>query len=196
MRGVRITADTELWVPLEPLESGVLTGRMMDKYGNPVSNFTLSVQGESAPSRRLEVTGDEHGKFATAEVPFDRLVFQTHSYPLFRISDVRLEPWAEDVAIVLDLGPYAVQGRVLDEAGFPLAASQVYLSWSHKEGGVRSTAIRQTVTDVDGHFRFAGLGAGLHSISVNIPGQGSARLEKDVSSQEDEVLVQLEPRAL
>ncbi len=195
-RDLPITAPTELAIALVPMESGDLFGRMTDVAGKPVPNFTLMLHSTSAAGRTLAVTGNEGGEFAVADVPFGELVFQTHGLPFFRITNVILGPDPPEVPIVLDVGSHEVRGQVLDEAGFPLAAPEVYLTWSHGRGRVSSTAVRRTAADADGFFRFVGLGAGPHAITVNAPGYRTGRLDHYVGARARPIILQLEPQPL
>jgi len=192
-REVRVTAPTELPILLEPMQSGDLVGRMTDVYGTPVPSFTLMLHSTSAAGRTLTVTGNERGEFAVADVPFGALVFQTHAFPFFRITNLVLGPDTQEVSIVLDWGSYEVRGRVLDEAGFPLAAPEVYLTWSHTQGRVSSSAMRRTAADADGYFRFARLGVGLHRVTVNVPGYRPGQVDHNVGGRSGEILLQLQP---
>jgi hypothetical protein len=193
-RDLAIAGPTDLLIPLEPLESGPLFGRMTDVWGNPVPNFTLMLRSTSAASRTLAVTGNEQGEFAVADVPFGELMFQTYGFPFFRIIAVNRGPETEgEVPIVIDWGPYEVRGRVLDETGFPLAAPEVNLNWSQTQGRVNSTAMHRTTADAEGYFRFGRLGAGPHVISVNVPGYQTGRLDYNVGNQTREIVLQLQP---
>jgi hypothetical protein len=82
---------------------------------------------------------------------------------------------------------------VLDETGFPLAAPEVNLNWSHTQGRVNSTAMHRTTADAEGYFRFGRLGAGPHVISVNVPGYQPGRLDYNVGNQTREIVLQLQP---
>lgn len=191
IRGVGIGSDAELWIQLTPLELGTLVGRMTDVHGNPVPNFTLIVHNTTTPGRTLPVTSDALGNFAVENAPLGELVFETPSLPSFSITTAAPGLWVQKIPIVLDLGPYELDGRVLDADGFPIPAREVALSWARTHGGVRSTAIRRTVADADGYFWFAGLGPGPHLISVQAPGFETARVEQDVGANRREIVVKL-----
>lgn len=195
-RDVKIMAPTALLIRLEALEEGMVFGRMTDVWGNPVPYVTLTLRSTTAASRSQRVTGNEAGEYIAYDVPTGSLVFQSDSSPFYRITAVKRGVENEEMPIVLDSGPYELRGRVLDEMGFPLLAPDVYLTWSHTQDGVRSTALRRTAGDAEGHFRFQRLGAGPHQVTVNVPGYRTGRLDQNIGTSGREIVVQLEPETL
>jgi len=193
---VSILAPTQLLIRLDPLEEGVVFGRMTDVWGNPVPYVTLTLRSTTAASRSQAVTGNEAGEYVAYDVPVGSLVFQSDTSPFYRITAVKWGVETEEVPIVLDWGPYEMRGRVLDDMGFPLLAPEVYLTWSHTQSGVRSTALRRTAADAEGYFRFQRLGAGPHQVTVDVPGYRTSRMDHNIGNSSREIVVQLEPEAL
>jgi len=192
-RDIEIMNPTELLIRLDPLEEGSLHGRMTDVRGKPVPNFTLTLRSTIAARRSQEVTSEDNGEYEAYDVPVGSLVFQSDTSPFYRITALKRSVEEEEVPIVLDWGPYEVRGRVLDEMGVPLLAPEVYLTWSHTQAGVRSTAIRRTASDAEGYFRFQGLGSGPHQVTVSIPGYRTGRMNHNVGNTGRDIVVQLEP---
>lgn len=192
---LRIAADhpADLRIVLSPQESGEFVGQLTDAQGDPIPNFTLMLHGESTAGRTLRVTGDGQGKYAVDGVPYGGLIFETHSYPYFRISNVQLVPNTDaTLPLVIDWGDHEIQGRVVGGSGAPLAVPEVYIGWSYESNGMRSTSLRRGLADARGRFRFANLGPGRHTISVRAPGFRSAQLEYDVGTAANSVTVRLE----
>ena len=94
--------------------------------------------------------------------------------------------------MVLDLGSLELRGRVTNRSGRPLAAPKVNLAWWHRENGVRSFSAQNTAADANGDFSFTGLGPGPHTLRVNMPGYGTAKIELDVGVNRGEVIVRLD----
>jgi hypothetical protein len=177
-----------------PPESGPLSGRMVDIGGNPLPRFTLWLQSSNpAAPEPVQVTSDDMGRYAIAEVPVGILSFMTISQPRFLIRGINLPVGGvENVDLVLDWARYDVRGRVVDQRDRPVTGSRVVLFWSYQYRGVLSQSERETASDEEGFFRFAKVGPGLHYIRVSVPGIGNARVERNVGVDFGAVLVQLE----
>lgn len=191
---LRVSNDpVDLRILLNPQESGKFLGQLTDAQGNPIPHFTFMLRGENAAGRIVRVTGDRQGRYLVAGVPYGGLIFETHSFPYFRITNVQLVPDSDaPLPLVVDWGDHEIRGRVVDSSGAPLAVPNVYIGWSYEGRGIRSTAVRTGAADAEGEFRFANLGPGRHTISVSAPGFQSAQLEYDVGSAANRVTVQLE----
>ena len=191
-RSVVIDSTTSaLDIVLQENQLGAFGGLMRNVDGEPVREFTLWLRGAKASAQPIEVTSDIDGLFFVEQVPAGKLGLQTHSQPRFSISGLRLAPNDETyVDLVLDVGPLALSGTVLDSAGLPLGGAQLVLSWLHSDGVLRSSARRQTTSDLDGRFAFSGLGRGLHRLAVQ---KDNERYQLDVDVSEDSVNLELGP---
>lgn len=193
-----IRADLmNLNILLEPLETTVLNGQMMDTQGNPIPGFTLQLRSVQAAGHVIEVKGDYQGHFRVNDAPLDSLLFETWSSPQFRISNVGPPGKYDLLPLILDWGNHEIHGRVQNSQGVPVCASQIQLTWIHTYNGIRSVATRKTVTDAAGNFRFSQVGPGQHTLSVDAPGFQSSRLTYETGMNgNNEVLIRLQGKLL
>lgn len=183
-----------LEIALEPLGMGSVRGYMVDGDGNPVPSFGLWLRSTNAAAKSAEITGDVDGFFAVEDVPAGPLIFETRSLPRFTVSGFALKPdEVADLRLPVDWGEYELRGRIVDPQGAPVAGASVYLSWFHRDGEVRSTATRKTISDDRGEFDFTRLGPGVHRLNVNATGFGALQLNHDVGNGRSEIDVRLEP---
>ncbi len=187
------TGGLYLQVVLHPLGTGTLVGRMIDANGMPIPNFSLLVSSRDAVRQPLQLTSDEQGYFELESVPAGRLIFETRSLPYFAIKGVYLPAGEERVVeLILDWGDHELYGRVLNSRGWPLAGSDIYLTWNLREGDINSISSRRVNADSEGYFLFTRLGPGLHRVTVdNVPGLEKFRTEHEVGAGDSEVWVQL-----
>jgi hypothetical protein len=183
-----------LEVALEPLDLGSrLSGQMVDADGNPIPYFTLLLRSQDAWHKTRQVTGDGQGAFFAEGVPEGELVFETRSMPRFTVRGVHLGQSTEKhVQVVLDWGPFELEGVVVDRDDNPVSAPDVLLSWTHDHNGTRSSSSRKTASDTNGHFLFTGLGPGRHTLRVNASGFKSTWLYPEVGYEANALVVRLE----
>jgi hypothetical protein len=180
-------------IELAPFNFGNLSGRILDPDGNPVPHFSMWLRNASATAHQLLVTSDDSGRFVVDEVPSGRLTFATFANPQFTISGISLSPGqSRTVDLTLDWGSQEVVGRVVDEKGNPVAAPRTTLYALIQENGVESRSVRQTTGDLNGGFRFANVGPGLHTINVHAFGFRSVQLEYNSGGQTRDFVVQLQ----
>ena len=199
IRGVEITlAGADLEIVLEPLALGSLTGQMVDPEGKPVPEFSLWLRNPDAINQPvLPVTGDQQGFFEVDEVEEGALIFETHSSPLYSISGIHLSAGEEkDVRLVLDWGNHRVAGMVVDDAGRPVTASELFVTSHRRDSGVRTHATRKAITDEAGYFLFTQVGPGYHTIRIDVPGFGATIIDHDVGMDTPEVIIRLERASL
>lgn len=164
-------SGASLDIMLQALDSGRLTGRIIDVEGYPLPGFSLLLTSNKSQSRQLTVTSDEGGYFVVENAPSGNLMFVTRSEPRFVVSGITLEAGsASNAEVVIDWGNYKMTGWVRDEQSDPLAGAEVRLSWRYTAKGIQSTSLRSAVTDGDGFFRFTQLGPGPHQLDVVAPG--------------------------
>lgn len=185
-----------LWleIALEPLETGGLTGRMVDPTGQPVPGFRLWLLSSAAVRAAVPVTGDDAGFFSVEEAPAGPLVFDTRAAPRVTVSGIVLPPGGRaDVTLVLDSGDHVLAGRVVDGRGEAIGGAGLTLSWSLANGGTRSTSSRSGHSDETGAFRFTGLAGGAHRLDVQAPGYAPLQRLYEVGAISGEVEVRLTP---
>jgi protocatechuate 3,4-dioxygenase beta subunit len=194
-RDIRVTEDgVSLEVVLESLETGRLTGRMIDAERNPIPGFRLWLATAAAVRSAVPITSDERGYFELAEAPAGSLSLDTRSSPRLRVTGISLPARGEvDVLLVLDWGDHEMEGKALDDRGDPVGGADVSLSWSHDRGGPVSSSRRGTRTDDRGVFRFTQLGPGKHVLEVRAEGYAPLAERHEIGRYAPEVEVRLEP---
>jgi len=187
-------AGAELDVVLEPRSYGKVTGQMVNPDGLPVPEFSLWLRNPGAVNQPARlVTGDHQGLFEIGRVEAGDLVFETRGSPLVSITGLRLNPGeTKEVILVLDWGNHQVAGLVMDDMGRPLPASELFVTSVRRDGGLRSQAVRRTVTDETGYFLVDGVGSGYHTVRVNAPGFRAAILDHQVDADSPEIIIRLE----
>jgi protocatechuate 3,4-dioxygenase beta subunit len=182
-------------IELEALDTGTLSGQMVNVYGTPIPNFMLVLQTKETSYYNQRVLGDTAGNFTVEKAPAGELHLKTKSNPYYTVEGVRLNTGAElQVPVILDRGYDAIQGRVVNDQGYPVAVSNISLTWSHEQSGIRSTSRRTTSADEQGNFRFTQLGPGRHRLTVNTTGYKSFSVDHDVALQGGELVVKLEAK--
>lgn len=157
----------------------VLSGVVVDEHGRPAVGARVECRGTSADRGALggapwsaldgrvglrEARADAAGRFAFADLDAGayRVGASWRSDPPVELVEVPLERAARaDVRLALARG-LALEGRVQDAAGHPLAEALVSL-WP--AGDERRRAAAQW-TAADGSFRIAGLAAGAYDVLV------------------------------
>jgi hypothetical protein len=189
---VAIAAGAFLDIALESLDTGRLTGRMVDAEGTPIGRFGLWLTSSDARAQPVQVVSDDGGSFSVDQAPAGQASCSTRSAPQLAVNGITIVPGeTQDVLLVLDWGDLLIEGHVIDDRGSPVAGAQVALSWSSGEGGLSSSSSRTAVTDPGGLFRFTQLGPGPHQLSVGAPGRGGApqRIEVAAGNRDVEVTV-------
>jgi hypothetical protein len=171
-KSIQITRDNVfLDIVLLRLETGRLTGQIVDSQGNPVPRFGLWLSSAEAPKHRILVSGDEGGFFVVEEAPAGQILLESRSNPKIQIGAITLPPAGEkDVRLVVNRGNEAMRGRVLDDRGSPIPGAFISVSFSDQSDGISSISHHQAVTDVTGVFRFTQLGAGRHKVRIQAEG--------------------------
>jgi protocatechuate 3,4-dioxygenase beta subunit len=167
---------------LKPLETGRLTGRMMDEDGRPIGGFTMTLRSNKSQSYSVNVTGDDGGYFTNDNAPAGNLTFATRSKPQFSVSGINLQPGGSvDAELVIDWGDTEFTGQALDGSNRPVAGASVQLSGRFVGRGIQSSSLRRTTTDADGRFRFSELGGGMHTLTIKMNGFETATQAIDTS---------------
>ena len=185
MENVVIDAATQpLSIEVAALGFGSLSGRMVSPDGAAVPHFTMWLTSASGGgARSTVVTGDAQGRFRVDQLPEGPAALQTRAAPLLSVSGINVAAGAA-VTVVVDVGSYRLDGRLLTGEGSPAAGARVLLEWSGGSGGVTSRSSRETIADADGAFSFGELGGGVHVVSATLAGAGSVRVNAIVDANQ------------
>ena len=155
-------------IVLESIPLGILSGRMVDPYGRPVSGINLLIQTvETRDFWDATATTDANGSYSVAGFPEGRFRVMVRGQQIFTASGLKFDPdTAVPVKLTIDHGPYTLGGRIYDESGQTFDGADVYLNWRLHENGVRFRSTRKISVDASGEFRFTGLGPGNHELTV------------------------------
>ena len=183
--------DIEIF--MEADESRPLAGRMINLHGTPIPHFSLTVRAQVPPYQTMRVTSDAGGNFVIPNPPQGPLVFESRSNPHQVISGVPIPAMdGQQISLTLDVGRDEIYGLVVNADGEPVAVPNVVVSWRHEVNGIQSSSTRRSAVDAQGHFSFAGLGPGMHTIIVDAAGYAPARIEHDAARDGYEFTIRLE----
>ena len=130
------------------------------------------------------VVGDGSGYFEVENAPAGELLLRTESTPYHMVEGIRLSTGGSlTIPVVLDWGYDEIQGRIVDESGYPVAVPNIGLTWSYDQNGLRSTSRRTTAADEEGNFHFTRLGPGVHRLSISVAGYKPLTVNHDVALQ-------------
>lgn len=185
--GVKITSNSSTQdIQLEKLEQGYrLSGQVIDLENRPLANTTLALRSMSARNQVIPLTTDRHGAFSVENIPAGELVIETRNAPFYTLTGIDLS--GANVShyrdLVVDRGRNKLVGKIVDNAGEPVAAPKIYITTTRIQDGVRMQASRSTSADKDGNFLFTDLGAEQYTISVNAPGYRGTRLKHNMGNR-------------
>jgi protocatechuate 3,4-dioxygenase beta subunit len=192
---IRLTTDMQqLDIVLEPFEFGTVTGQLVNQEGAPIPDFELVFRHSKSTQPNAVVRSDRLGNFLIPAAPAGKFVLASQSDPALLVQGATLKPGAElRLPVVLDWGQHALQGRIVDAQGQPVAASRISLSWSADQNGIKARATRRTSADSQGLFTFNNLGPGPHSLQVTAAGFHPVEVEHDIRRQGYQLTVRLNP---
>ena len=195
-KDIKVTRHgTTLGIELEARDTGVLSGQMVNLFGNPIPNFSLVLNTKEISFYNRRVIGDGSGNFEVKQAPAGELRLRTNSTPYYTVEGIQLNAGAElQVPVVLDWGYDEIRGRVVNDNGYPMAVTNISLTWAHQANGIKSTSRRTAAADEQGNFRFTQLGPGSHRLSFNVAGYKPVSVNHDVAIQGSEVVVELEAK--
>jgi hypothetical protein len=166
---IKLRSDQEVHnIVLESIPRGILTGRIADPYGRPVTGIELFIQTVEIDYWSTNVITDANGSFSVAEFPKGRFQLATRGQQSLKATGLKFDPDAgEPFNLTIDSGPYNLKGRIYDESGQTFDGADVFLNWALQENDVRIRSTRQVSADTGGEFRFTGLGPGNHELVVS-----------------------------
>lgn len=181
-----------LGVVVDALGTASLRGSMVDPEGRSVPGFTLWLSSAYGAARPVAVTGDAQGRFEVGDLPEGAVTLETRAAPRLSVTGLQLAAGAaREVRIPLDIGPYRLEGSLLDERGTPVGGGRVSLLGLRADGGLSSRSFRETVSDARGHFAFTQLGSGTPTLSVTAAGFRGVRLQPAVGSMTTPLQIEL-----
>ena len=166
---IKLRSDQEVHnIVLESIPVGILTGKIADPYGQPITGIELFVKTIEIDSWSTNVITDANGGFSVAEFPKGRFQLSARGQQSFTATGLRFYPdVGEPVSLTIDLGPYHIRGRIYDESGQSMDGAHIFLNWALQKNGVRIRSTRQVSADASGELRFTGLGPGDHELVVS-----------------------------
>jgi hypothetical protein len=166
---LNLKSDQEIYnIVLESIPQGILTGRVADPYGRPVTGIELFIKTVEVDSWSTNVITGTNGSFSVAGFPKGRFQLSIRGQQSLAATGLRFDPNAgQAVNLTIDVGPYHLSGRIYDESGQTFDGAHVFLNWALQENGVRIRSTRQLIADTSGVFRFTGLGPGDHELVVS-----------------------------
>lgn len=147
-----------------------LEGRAVTTAGDPVAGVRIAAGPASCLS-------DDEGVFRTDGVPIGPLgVEASHPhYPRFR-SRLEIEEGVNHLEVTFETGT-VVRGRVVDDAGRPVAGATAILQAEGRREDARSYRAR---TDAEGAFTFEPVAAGRYRLRASAHGYPDAELPRAV----------------
>jgi hypothetical protein len=160
-------AGGEWVIVLQP--GALLEGRVTTDAGDPVAGVRISAGGTAALS-------DADGRYQAEGVPLgEREVHVSHPNYRTRVQRKRIEPGANQLDVQLESGA-EVAGRVVDEAGEPIAGAEVWMISRQQrdfpEYHARSAA--------DGRFAFPTVAHGRYTLGAEAEQRSRTELEAAV----------------
>ncbi len=188
--------STQFYILLESMPVSNLRGQIRNLDNVPVIYFKLNVKSLEVSRWGRNFTTDSVGGFQLEGVPVGRLVFTTvQDQKVLSIKGFELPSNQQQAMnLIVDEGPYTINGTVNDHYGEPVAGANVLLSWNYNDGTKRSTVLRTTTTKLDGRFQLQGNGPGLHELVIADTSSWSAHKQSlDLLYDFTEVLINLKP---
>ena len=155
---------------LVPAAPGSLAGKVSDTSGNTVSG--ASVTFTSSDGQIYSITTDSNGNYSLANVQpgtYSGTAAKTNFGTQTQTNLVVASNTALTVNFVLQPGPGAVTGRVVDTSGNPIAGATVFFS-----NGSPAVVVTQATTDATGTYNIASLAAGTYNVTASATGFGSS----------------------
>jgi hypothetical protein len=194
LRGRTVSADgrarpgVQLAVLLAPAWSPMARARLHERGEAP----TPVGAGQSGPDGRFELAVPP----AAIGVPFELwAAADGDADTMSRHAGLGADEWRElgDLRLA---AAFPVTGRVVDDAGQPVAGATVDVWPADAEpGGTPSLCERRIVADGEGRFRVGHLGKGMYCFAADAPGHARCELDRQhvFDDQPNEILLTLRP---
>ena len=182
----------ELAISLVAHEYGSIAGKVVNRNGEPVSDFDLVIKHAASIRPNAVVRTDDLGNFELTDAPAGSLTISSQSTPAIRIEGIELAAGGRlDLPVIVDWGSHELNGVVVDARGEPVPATRVVLRWTNHADGITTSATRRTAADAFGQFAFSNLGPGPHLLHIEAPGHPAADIEHDLGRQGYDLTVRL-----
>jgi len=160
--------DYNLDVTLQRTALSSLVATVTDSEGNGISSLNF-LSLSSAPEATSQIaTSDNQGMLVVDNIKPGKLILRsTAKSPSIVVKGIEVVAGGENQHnIVVDVGPYTLQGRLLDENGNPVADADLNMVHVINENGIESVTTRSIKSKDDGSFIFSGLGTGERHLTV------------------------------
>lgn len=180
---VSLQEDYNFDITLQNSAVTSLTAMLTDSEGNGISamNF-LSLSAAKGGASQM-ATSDSNGLLMVENLkPGKLLLRSTAKSPSIVVKGIDVVAGgSNEHKIVVDIGPYTLQGRILDENGDAIAAADLSMVHVINENGLESVTTRKVKSEADGSFVFSGLGTGERYITIASSAHGEQSFAMDPS---------------
>lgn len=156
-----------LTIVLEPLELGILKGKVVSTENIVVPGYEMKIQSPLKSRWKHKFVTDIIGEFQIENVPIGPIKFtKTFGQALIITGHEFSGDLQTTIELVVDVGYNELRGVVYDEFYNVVPGATVILSWKHNYQGVVSIVNRRSTARPTGEFLFQGLGKGEHELLV------------------------------
>jgi len=168
LSNVTIQEDYDFTITLENAANTSLMAMVTDSEGNGISTMNFLSLSSAPGSRSQMATSDNTGKLVMENVKPGKLMLRsTAESPNIVIKGIDvIAGESNEHKVVVDIGPYTLHGRILDESGNAVSAADLIMVHVINENGVESVTTRKVKSEDDGNFVFSGLGTGERYITI------------------------------
>ncbi len=192
----RVSAGAnELEIVLERLETGSISGTLIDASGAPLPGFAMRLRSRESLASSIAVRTDDEGRFEAAEVPAGQLVLERQSAPRVLVHGIAITADEETrVEVTIGAGDRTVRGAVTSAEGEPIGGARLEVRWESTRDGLRSSLAHDAIADESGRFAVSGLAPGGCTATATAPGfrPAQTRFEIPPEGDADELAITLE----
>ena len=191
--GIDISSDqTELSILLQDLPAGTLTGDVVNSGGVAVPSFGIKIRSPNKTIWSASVVTDRFGRFEVENVPIGEVEFlSTFGQAMLITGHVFEGDMQSPLILVVDEGPYELNGRVYDQYNDLVSGANVRLGWVSTEGGTRSVVNRYSITNSSGQFSMKGIGPGEHDLVLTATAGSTYRQTIDIGNTSADLTILL-----
>ena len=179
-------------VVLRRLKFVDLGGMVINRAGEPVSDYEIYVTNVTTGVHTKKIVSDSSGFFSLQNFPLGEISLATRGPEYHRISGMRINDDAyQNLQIIVDRGGQYLSGWVSDENGVAVGRAMVTIDRKFERNGIEYSSYRSQSTGPDGKFAFDSLGSGEHHITVYSWGYEKQEFDFRLDGQADEIFVAL-----
>jgi hypothetical protein len=192
-QGIDISFDqTEVSVLLQDLPAGTLTGEVVNSSGVAVAEFGIKIRSPNKTIWAASVVTDRFGGFEVENAPIGEVEFlSTFGQAMLITGHVFEGDRQSPFILVVDQGPYELNGRVYDQNNDLVIGANVSLGWVNAEGGTRSVINRYSITDSSGQFSMVEIGPGEHELVLTATAGSTYRQTIDIGNDGADLTIRL-----